>query len=151
MVAICPDAVGQTMNPAYRPHHPKWHRDRMPIFWWLGKLSYIKFITRELTSLAVGYAAVLLLAEIWALARGPAAYARFTGFLAAPPVVALHLLVGAALLFHTVTWLGLAPKALVIKLGGRRLPDWAVIAGHYVMLVVASAVVAWFLGRAGGA
>ena len=133
------------MNPAYRPYHPKWHRERMPIFWWLGQLSYVKFITRELTSLAVGYAAVLLSAEVCALDRGAAAHARFLHFLAAPPVVAFHLLVCAALLFHTVTWLNLAPKALVLRLGGRRLPDGAVVAGHYLAWLLASGAVAWWL------
>ena len=138
------------MNPAYRPHHPKWHRERMPIFWWLGNLSYVKFITRELTSLAVGYAALLLLVEVAALARGEGAHARFLHFLAAPPVLAFHLLVCAALLFHSITWLNLAPKALVVKLGGRRLPDWAVVAGHYFLWLAASAVVVWFLRGRGG-
>jgi len=138
------------MNPAYRPHHPKWHRERMPIFWWLGRISYTKFITRELTSLAVGYAALLLLVEIGALARGEAAHARFLRFLAAPPVVAFHLLVCAALVFHSVTWLNLAPKALVLRLGGRRLPDWAVVSAHYLAWLAASAVVVWFL-RGGAA
>jgi fumarate reductase subunit C len=133
------------MNLAYRPYHPKWHRERMPIFWWLGQLAYVKFITRELTSLAVGYGAVLLLAEVWALGRGAAAHARFLHFLAAPPVVAFHLLVCAALCFHTVTWLNLAPKALVLRLGGRRLPDGAVVAGHYLAWLVASGVVVWWL------
>ena len=133
------------MNLAYRPFHPKWHRKRMPIFWWLGQLSYIGFITRELTSLAVGYAAVLLLAEVWTLGLGVEAHARFLRFLAAPPVVGFHLLVGAALLFHSVTWLNLAPKALVVRLGRRRLPDWAVVAGHYLAWIVASAVIVWWL------
>jgi fumarate reductase subunit C len=137
------------MNPAYRPHHPKWYRDRMPIFWWLGKFSYVKFITRELTSLAVAYAAVLLLGEIWALERGPSAHARFLHILAKPPVLGFNLLVCAALFFHTVTWLSLAPKALVVRLGGRRLPDWAIVAGHYLLWLVVSAVVLWFLGKGG--
>ncbi|HVT58114.1 MAG TPA: fumarate reductase subunit C [Thermoanaerobaculia bacterium] len=134
------------MNPAYRPHHPRWHRERMPIFWWLGQPAYVKFITRELTSLAVGYGALLLLAEVYTLERGPAAHDRFLHFLAAPPVLVFHLLVCAALLFHTVTWLNLAPKALVVRLGGRRLPDWAVVAGHYLLWLAASgAVVVWLL------
>jgi fumarate reductase subunit C len=133
------------MNLAYRPYHPKWHRERMPIFWWLGQLAYVKFITRELTSLAVGYGAVLLLAEVWALGRGAAAHARFLRLLAAPPVVAFHLLVCAALFFHTVTWLNLAPKALELRLGGRRLPDAAVVAGHYLAWLLASGVVVWWL------
>ena len=133
------------MNPAYQPYHPKWYRKRMPIFWWLGRLPYIKFITRELTSLAVAYAVLLLLAEITALARGEAAHARFLHWLAAPPVLAFHLLICAALLFHSITWLNLAPKALVVRLGGRRLPDWAVVSGHYFLWLVASGAVVWLL------
>lgn len=133
------------MNPAYQPYHPKWHRKRIPIFWWLGKPAYTKFITRELTSLAVGYAVVLLLAEICALASGEAAHASFLRLLAAPPVLAFHLLVCAALLFHSVTWLNLAPKALVLRLGGRRLPDWIVVSGHYFLWLVASGAVVWSL------
>jgi fumarate reductase subunit C len=137
------------MNPAYRPYHPKWRRERMPIFWWLGQLSYVKFISRELTSLAVGYGAVLLLAELVALSRGEAAHALFLRLLAAPPVVGFHLLVCAALFFHAVTWLNLAPKALVVRLAGRRLPDWAVVAAHYLAWLVASGVVVWFFLRGG--
>lgn len=133
------------MNPDYRLHHPKWHRQRMPIFWWLGKLSYTKFITRELTCLAVAYAVLLLLAEIVIMAHSEGAHERFLRLLAAPPVLAFHLLVCAALVFHTVTWLNLAPKALVVRLGGRRLPDWAVVAGHYTLWLAASLAVVWLL------
>jgi fumarate reductase subunit C len=133
------------MNPAYQPYHPKWYRERMRIFWWLGKPAYTKFIARELTSLAVAYTVVLLLVEILLLRRGEAAYARFLHWLALPPVLAFHVLVVAALLFHTFTWLGLAPKALVVKLGGRRLPDAAIVAGHYALWLVATVVVVWFL------
>ena len=42
--------MGKPLNPKYRLYHPKWYRSRIPIFWWLGKLSYTKFIGRELTS-----------------------------------------------------------------------------------------------------
>jgi fumarate reductase subunit C len=138
------------MNPAYRPHHPKWYRDRMPIFWWLGQLSYVKFITRELTSLAVGYGVVLLLVEVVALKRGEAAHARFVHLLANPAVVAFHVLVCAALFFHAITWLNLAPKALVVRIGGRRLPDRAVVAGHYLLWLAASGLVIWLLNGRGG-
>ena len=49
-------ATRRAGNPRYEPYHPKWYRKRVPIFWWLENLAYVKFITRELTSLAVGYA-----------------------------------------------------------------------------------------------
>jgi fumarate reductase subunit C len=133
------------INADYRLHHPRWHRQRMPIFWWLAERAYVKFIARELTSLAVGYAALLLLAEVAAVARGAAAHARFLRFLSSPPVLAWHLVILGALLFHTVTWLNLAPKAITLRAGGRRVPDAAIVLGHYFLWVVASAAAAWWL------
>lgn len=135
------------MNPAYRRHHPKWHRARMPIFWWLRKWSYFRFIARELTSLFVAYAAVLLLVELRAVGAGPEALARFTAWLRSPPVAALHVVVLLALLFHTLTWLHLAPRAMVVRLGSRRVPDVAVLMGHYGGWLAASGLVAWVLLR----
>lgn len=133
------------MNPDYKLHHPKWHRRRMPIFWWLRKLRYVKFILRELTSLPVAYAVVLLLVQLEALSRGEAAHARFLELLRHPAVVTFHALVLAGLVFHTVTWLNLAPKALVLRLRGRRLPDRLVLAAHYAGWLAVSAVVVWGL------
>jgi fumarate reductase subunit C len=132
-------------NPTYKRHHPRWHRERMPIFWWLAKLSYTRFISRELTSLAVAYAALLLLVQVWALARGLEAYGRFVGFLRSPAALAFHTLVVLGLLFHTLTWLHLAPKALVVRLGRRRLSDGVVLLAHYGAWIVASGLVAWAL------
>jgi len=130
---------------SYELYRPRWYRRRMPIFWWLRKGSYVWFITRELTSLAVGYTAAMMVAAVWALGRGEAAWAGFTGALASPLVVAFHALVLAVLLFHTLTWLHLAPKAMVVRLGARRVPDGAILVGHYLGWAAASALVAWAL------
>ena len=116
----------------------------MPIFWWLERASYIKFIMRELTSIAVAYSAVLLVVLVWMLGRGEQAYARFMGFLQSPPALVLHTLIFAAVLFHTVTWLKLAPKAMVIRVKHRHVPDRAVLAGHYLGFLAASWLVFWF-------
>lgn len=132
------------MNAPYTPYHPKWHRERMPIFWWLKRWNYTKFITRELTSLAVAYTVLLLVAEAWSRARG-ASWTRFEEWLARPAVLAFHCVVLAFLLIHTVTWLGLAPRALVVRLGRTRVPDGMVLAGHYAAWIVASAFVAWMV------
>ena len=136
------------MNDRYRLYHPKWHRRRIPIFWWLEKLCYTKFITRELTSLFVAYSALVLLVQTWAAGRGAEAYDRFLEWLARPAVVVLHALVLAAVLMHTITWLNLTPKALVLRLGGRRVPDAMVLLGHYAAWLGASAAIVWLvLGR----
>lgn len=133
------------MSTGYTKHHPKWYRRRIPIFWWLGKRAYTKFITRELTSLAVGYAALVLMLQVWSLARGPASYERFVAWLELPPVIVLHAFVLAALVYHSLTWLSLAPRALVLRLGGRRLSDAVVLALHYAGWLVASAAILWLL------
>ncbi len=121
------------------------HRERFPIFWWLGKLSYTRFIARELTSLAVVYTAGGLAALLWTLGRGEEAYRAFLEWLAAPAAVAFHALVLAAVVFHALTWFHLAPTALVVRLRGRKVPDGVVVAGHYAAWLLASVAAAWWL------
>ena len=145
MVQVFSDALGQAMNEAYRTFHPRWYRRRVPIFWWLRQLAYIKFISRELTSIAVGYGAILLLTQIWAASHSQETYNRFVGIVTSTPMVVLNLVVLVALIFHSLTWLHLAPKALVLYAGGRRIPESLVLLGHYFGWVLASGFVVWFL------
>ncbi|HEY3052648.1 MAG TPA: hypothetical protein VGK04_04590 [Thermoanaerobaculia bacterium] len=146
MDQVAAASVGEeAVNPEYKLYHPKWHRMRMPIFWWLGKLSYTKFITRELTSLAVGYAAIMILIEVWALSLGRDAYERFIGWLQSPVGLILNSLVLLALIFHTITWLNLAPKALIVRVGSRRVPEAGVLVAHYLGWIAATLVVIWYL------
>ncbi len=148
MVQVVVDALGEAVNranPKYELYHPKWYRKNYPIFWWLEKLAYGKFITRELTSLAVGYAAVLLMLQVWVLSKGQATYERFLDSLTSTPVLIFHGVVLVFLLFHSVTWFNLAPKALVLRLGRRRIPDVIVLAGHYAAWLGATALVIWWV------
>ena len=135
----------EASNPDYTRHHPQWYRRRIPIFWWLRKWVYTKFILRELTSQPVMYAALLLLAHVWFVGQGPEAYETFVGWLRHPFFVALHFFVLAGLLFHTITWLNLAPKALVLRVGGRKVPDGAVLAAHYGGWLGLSVLILWLL------
>jgi fumarate reductase subunit C len=50
-------------------------------------------------------------------------------------------------LLHVVTWFGLAPRAMVVKVRGTRLPPRQVVAAHYLAWVVLSAIVAWVVLR----
>jgi fumarate reductase subunit C len=49
------------------------------------------------------------------------------------------------LLLHAITWFGLAPRAMVVHVGGSRVPARAVLAGHYAAWFVVSAVIAWLV------
>jgi fumarate reductase subunit C len=133
---------------SYTLHHPRWHRRPMPLMWWLRGCGYLKFIARELSSVFVAYSCLLLVAHFWALGRGEESYARFASWLERPGIIALHALVLGALLFHTVTWLNLTPKALALRLGGRRVSPAAIRAAHYVAWLVVTVIVLWLLGGA---
>lgn len=136
------------MNREYEPYHPKWYRRRMPTFWWLQDFAYTRFMGRELTSLAVAYSAVVVLLQVWAVGRGGETYAALMDWLRYPPLLVFNVLVLLALLFHSITWLNLTPKALVLHFGGRRVPDAAVLLGHYALWFVVSALLVWaLLGR----
>ncbi|TVP46312.1 MAG: hypothetical protein EA350_07295 [Gemmatimonadales bacterium] len=128
-------------NPRHTRYHPKWHRQPTPLTWWTRNRRYRAFILRELTSVAVLYAAVLLLIHLLALDRGPESHAAFQAWLARPGVVAFHLFVLAALLYHTVTWLNLAPQAIALRIRGRRVPSRIVLLAHHFAWLALSAII----------
>jgi fumarate reductase subunit C len=116
------------------------HRQRVPLFWWLSRRSYLTFVLRELTSVAVGWFVVYLLWLVWAVGSGPAAYQSFLDWSARPWLVALNLVALALAIFHTVTWFAVTPQAMVVRIRGRRLPGQAVSAGLYLAWFVVSAL-----------
>lgn len=131
----------------YTRYHPKWYRRRMSVWWWLWKWSYTKFVLRELTSVFVVLFAVVTLWQLRALSAGPEAYAQFVARLRSPFFLVLHGFAMLFILFHSITWFNLAPKAIVVRLRGKRVPDFFIRGGNYAAWLVASAAVAWILLR----
>ena len=107
-------------NPAYREFHPKWHRTPVSTYWWLSQWSYTKFILRELSSVFVAYFILITLMQVRALGQGPAEYAAFQEFMTHPFVVLLNVVAFLFLLLHTITWFNLTPRAIVLRLRGKR-------------------------------
>ena len=138
-----PQSMGQT--PAYSEFHPRWYRPRVSTYWWLWSWPYTKFVLREISSIFVAFFVVITLFQIRALGRGAAAYARFEARLHSPLLVMLNLVVFAFVLLHTITWFNLAPKAMVVRVAGRRVPALLIVASNYGAWLVVSAIVAWFL------
>ena len=129
----------------YSEFHPKWYRPRMATLWWLGRWPYIKFILRELTSVFVAIFVVITLFQIRALGQGPEAYQAFQALMATPLIVVLNVISFAFVLFHTITWFNLTPKAVVVRIKGSRLPDLMIIAPNYIVWLVVSGVIAWIV------
>lgn len=132
-------------NRSYTEHHPKWHRVRMPIFWWVHKWAYTKFILRELTSVAVAFYALILLFQLRALSGGAEAYADFLAWLQTPVAIVLHAIAFIFVIFHSVTWFNLAPKALVIRLGKKPVPGVVIAALNYFAWIVFSIAIGWMI------
>jgi fumarate reductase subunit C len=133
----------------YTLYHPRWYRRRVSVWWWLQNRAYAGFVLRESTSVFVAFFALVLLWEVRALAHGPEAFARFQARLQSPLFVVLHLVAFLFVLLLAITWFNLAPSAMVVRLGGKRVPDWAIVAGNYAAWVVLSVIVAAFLLRRG--
>jgi len=126
---------------------PKSYHPRVSTYWWLGRWPYLKFILRELSSVFVAFFVVVTLLQIRALGQGPVEYAAFQQWLRSPLILAINAVSFLFVLFHTVTWFNLAPKAMAVRMGGKRLPDLMIAAPNYVGWVVVSAVIAWLVLR----
>ena len=134
-------------GPHYTLYHPRWYRRRISVWWWLQNRSYAGFVLRELTSVFVAFFAVVYLWQLRALVQGPEAYAHFLARLKTPLFLALDGVAFLFVVFHAVTWFNLAPKAMVARLSGKRVPDWIIAGLNYVAWLVLSAAVAWILLR----
>jgi len=126
---------------------PKMYRTRMSTYWWLGRWPYLKFILRELSSVFVAWFVIMTVLQIDALRRGPADYMEFQEWLRNPVVIALNIISFFFVIFHAVTWFNLAPKAMAIRAGGKRVPAVLIAGPNYIAWVAISAAVAWLLLR----
>lgn len=132
-------------TPTYSEYHPRWVRPRMSTYWWLGRRSYLAFIARELSSVFVAWFVLYLLLLIHALADGEAAYLTLLAWSGRPLVILLNLVSFVFVVFHAVTWFNLAPKAMVVHAGSRRVPGSLIAASNYAAWMAASALVAWLV------
>ena len=126
---------------------PKSYHPRVSTYWWLTRWVYLKFILREASSAFVAWTVVLTLLQVRALSRGPADYAEFQNWLASPLVLALNVVSVFFVVFHAVTWFNLAAKAMVIRVGGKRLPNLAISGPNFAAWVAVSAAISWILLR----
>lgn len=129
------------MAPEYTEFHPRWYRPPISTYWWLGKWAYVKFILRELSSLAVAWTVALMLYQATSLLRGPESYSSFEQQMSSPVMIAINVIAFAFLLFHSITWFNLAPKAMAVRVGGRRLPGILISGPQYVAWIAVSAIV----------
>jgi fumarate reductase subunit C len=140
------DDANQT-KPLYTEFHPRWYRPRISTYWWLGRWPYVKFILRELSSVAVAWTVAFTLLQLRYLSLGSDAYATFTRRASSPIIIALNVIAFAFLLLHSITWFNLAPKAMAVRVGGKRLPGLLISGPQFLAWFAVSAIVLWIYMR----
>ncbi|HLF36209.1 MAG TPA: hypothetical protein VI583_18330 [Cyclobacteriaceae bacterium] len=116
----------------------KTYKKRMPVFWWTKHWSDFLFIMRELTSLPVAWSCILLIWLVRSLDEGPEAYYNFIDKLSSPAMIVINIFAFAGLVFHSITWFSLAPKAMVLKIGRYRVPGPLIAWMNYSGWLIAS-------------
>lgn len=118
---------------------------KIPIFWWTRRWVDLRFVLRELTSVCVAVYCLIFLFFVRSILLGPEAYAAFMARMQSPLMIVVHVLLLGGLLYHSITWFNLAPKAMVIKIGTMRIPDLLIAAANYAGWIVISVVLFWLM------
>ncbi|MGQ0568405.1 MAG: fumarate reductase subunit C [Armatimonadota bacterium] len=126
------------MSPYHRP--PRFN-------WWLGNRAFTLFVVRELTSVFIAAYVVLVMLLLRNLTLGREAYEAYLRFLGSPGMVVFHLVALAAAVYHSITWFTLSPKAMVVRVGGNRVPPRVIVGANYAAWIVVSAIIAWIVLR----
>ena len=111
--------------------------------WYMRSGRYKIYMLREMTCLLVGIYAFLLIWGIAALASGIAG--EWNTFLAAQQnalAITFHAFsLVYFLVYQTFAWFSLAPKAMPLQFGEYRLPDRAIVIGHYAAWLMLTTVI----------
>ena len=134
-------------GPRVAEHQPGVYRAPVSTWWWLARPAYVAFVLREISCVFVAWSVVFLMLLVESVGDGRDGYADFLAWAATPWVVALNVLTLAFVVYHAVTWYQLTPAAVVVRLGGRRLPAAAIMMPAFGGWAVVSAFVAWLLLR----
>jgi fumarate reductase subunit C len=117
----------------------------MPVFWWVGRRSYLIFVIRELSSVFVAWSVVFLLLLVNAVSQGAKEYRQFLNLSSEPWMLVLNVITLAFLVFHAITWFNLAPQAIVVRLRGDKVSRSWIVSAHFTGWVVLSALAAWLI------
>lgn len=123
----------------------KMYRRPINIFWWANRWIHIKFIARELTSICVAIYSLEFLFFVWSILNGPEQLEAFSSWMRSPIVLVVNILILGGLVFHSITWFNLAPKAMVVKMGKSPIPGMVIALVNYIGWVVISVFLVWLI------
>lgn len=112
--------------------------------WWMQKPPYLRFMIRELTSVAVFAYTLLMIWALWAAADA-GSFEGFVEFLTTPVSIAIHIALLLLALYHTWTWIALTPKVMVLWRGDEQVPPRVIAGTTAVAFVAVTVVVIWLV------
>ncbi len=113
----------------------------MPANWWMMKNTFVLFIIRELTCLFVGGYALFLLVLV-ARRDQPEAFADW---LNSPLLIVLQIIALPMVFYHSITWINLTPKVMVVWRGEERVSPLVIAGANYVVWALLSIGIFWMV------
>jgi fumarate reductase subunit C len=118
--------------------------------WYLERRRDLVHMAQEVTSLFIGIYAIMLLWGVKSLSEGPGAYQVFLDALGSPLVIVFNWITFVVMLYHSISWFSVTPKAMPVQIGEEFLPGGIIAAGHYIAWIVVSAVIYFLAGGFNG-
>lgn len=116
--------------------------------WFMRNGRYKVYVLREMSSFLVTFYSFLTIYALKVLASDSPD--QWFAFLASQQSVAMMIFHVLALLYflfyQTFPWFKLAPKAMPVQLGEKKLPDSYIIVGHYIVWVIVTLFILWLAG-----
>ena len=115
--------------------------------WYMRNGRYRKYLLREVTCILVAIYSFLIIWGLAALTGGMNSWNAFLQSQQNTAMVAFHAFALVFfLIYQTFDWFKLAPKAMPLQVGEKKLPDMYVIVAHYIAWLIVTAAVFWLAG-----
>jgi len=121
-------------------------RECPPTTWYFRQPRYLRYMSREITSIFIGAYCVLLVVGLHRLANGPEAWEGFLLALRSPDSIVFHLLALTAAFYHATTWFNATQKAMPIQIGEGFVPGNIISGAHYAAWAVLSVAILFLAG-----
>jgi fumarate reductase subunit C len=122
--------------------YPKLHRPHDGL-WWARKHNYFIYVLRELSSVFVALTALGTVFVVHQIRLGEGAWQATKKVAASDAVGVLVVVALVFALLHTVTFIVAARKALIVRIGGKRVSGDAIVWGHIAGWALGTALVTW--------
>jgi fumarate reductase subunit C len=121
-------------------------RECPPTTWYFRQPRYLRYMSREITSIFIAAYCVLLVVGLQRLSQGPAAWEGFLLALRSPDSIVFHLLALTAAFYHATTWFNATQKAMPIQIGEGFVPGNIISGAHYAAWAVLSVAILFLAG-----